>query len=706
MAKKSSLSVKSRKPASSGKGVSSVPSSQSQQHSVYNTTNSESTKDKPSSAPVKPYDDSKDPSMSWSAFTKITRVFLLTKVLLFTLAILAPTAYDTSSVTYGPGMLFETDGSGTLFGSAGGYALRKLTIWDNVFFVDAAARDGSYFGANNTILEQENHIDIKPRDGKIPSEESPKEEDVKYKDISQYSIFDSFDSLSFGWKSKSKTQKAVPWPKLTASNGLEFSSMSQYVYEHEWAFGTGWIYIVKFTGMVFVKIALVVNEFKFAFFASSPDIDVANIGEIKYYYSFASIWLSNWYHYFSCLLLFSLTAKLYNNSNRSLVIRVYEHLSGIQNQVAADANQGTENETETNEKAEGFSTAVQKPSQAASSESKFDQSSSEVSEDDDEPSDLQSTTKKTPEAIYARRMGLTASLLYAISPAGIFLGAGYTESIFAFISFFALMLNMDRKFLASGLFLGISTTLRSNGLLWVFLYVYELFACLRCLYYTSSNSTITQNTSRIYNRLFTGDVWNLVQGAITVTLPFLVVQYFAFAEFCPNAEWCSLSVQKTSPSGELIKKFNLPLIFSYIQAKYWKVGFLEYWTPNNIPNFLFAAPTLYLMAVSNIHFYKQSNLKHAYEKHSLEQKQNYIASTFMGGYVLVSWVLFASALFVWNTQIVTRVATCLPTIYWYVAELLTSTNPKEVKSGKRIAAFFFVWIVAQSILFGAFMPPA
>jgi phosphatidylinositol glycan class V len=71
----------------------------------------------------------------------------------------------------------------------------------------------------------------------------------------------------------------------------------------------------------------------------------------------------------------------------------------------------------------------------------------------------------------------------------------------------------------------------------------------------------------------------------------------------------------------------------------------------------------------------------------------------------VQLVLIFSARLVYRVQIVTRIATCLPTVYWYVAYLVGGSSLSEVVAGRRIVRYIFLWMVEQGVLYEAFLPP-
>lgn len=74
----------------------------------------------------------------------------------------------------------------------------------------------------------------------------------------------------------------------------------------------------------------------------------------------------------------------------------------------------------------------------------------------------------------------------------------------------------------------------------------------------------------------------IVAGSF-VAVGFILPQIVAYAEYCTHGNtrpWCA---------------HLPPSIYNWVQSHYWGVGLFKYWTPNNIPLFLLAAPMLVLL---------------------------------------------------------------------------------------------------------------
>ncbi|RMX91260.1 hypothetical protein D0867_14130 [Hortaea werneckii] len=126
---------------------------------------------------------------------------------------------------------------------------------------------------------------------------------------------------------------------------------------------------------------------------------------------------------------------------------------------------------------------------------------------------------------------------------------------------------------AAGLSFGLATTMRTNGLLNGIIFAWDVYTILPRLPHilrTRDGEGIT----RLFATLTAGGLI-----AIGFTLP----QIVAYTEYCTNGNtrpWCTALP---------------PSIYSFVQKEYWNVGLFRYWTLNNLPLFLLAAPLGYLM---------------------------------------------------------------------------------------------------------------
>lgn len=242
--------------------------------------------------------------------------------------------------------------------------------------------------------------------------------------------------------------------------------------------------------------------------------------------------------------------------------------------------------------------------------------------------------KATLIASNSERVAKLSAILHIISPAGIFLCVGYTEPVFAALSFTALSI-LHKHHLLSAILFGLSGMTRATGILF-------------SLYFLPRKP----------------DAWRLIRAAFyasVVCLPWAMTQAYAYYLYCPDRPWC----------GKMP-----PLIYSFVQEHYWNVGFGRYFTWSNLPLFIISAPT-YILCFISLDFT--------------------IGSVIQG---LLTFMTFTSA----HAQIITRMSSSFPRIYWHLAKMLIQDN----KDGRwdYVVIFFVMYGMIQAVLFGAFLPPA
>ncbi|KAK9364693.1 hypothetical protein V1509DRAFT_586809 [Lipomyces kononenkoae] len=271
---------------------------------------------------------------------------------------------------------------------------------------------------------------------------------------------------------------------------------------------------------------------------------------------------------------------------------------------------------------------------------------------------------------------LVSALLYVVSPGGIFMSAGYSESLFAFFSFLGIYLRECQQHIFAGLSFLICCGLRGNGVLWGIVFLNDLFEAAKVRNWKKSIAVIV--------------------GGTLVGVGFLAGQIYAYFLYCPGREWCNNTV---------------PLIYGYVQSHYWNVGFLKYWRTWQIPNFFFAFPTWFMIYRSY---------------------QKYRSVSHLRPYVIIAMAMLVMSVFIWHVQIITRVGTCIPLIYWYVAERIFADAPeaqdvaavgverrwslKGIISRARAdfrsheglweVRYMVTWIAVQAVLYASFIPPA
>lgn len=263
-----------------------------------------------------------------------------------------------------------------------------------------------------------------------------------------------------------------------------------------------------------------------------------------------------------------------------------------------------------------------------------------------------------------QQIAFVTAFFYALLPASAFLLAPYSESIASLFSFLCLYLREEGArfqvgysetlkkafYIISGAAAALAFGFRANCLLLGIVYLYDL---------------VRMKPEQKWLPLFAGLILGL--GFLISNL----YNYFAICHGSDRGEWCSST---------------FPSLFAYAQSHYWNVGFFKYWTPNNIPNFAFGAPTIFLSGMSITYFSKYYPIER------------------ITAVSLVNLVFLAAACLFWHVQIVTRVHTFLPSLYWFSAGVWLHNDFGWLKWA--ILAYFVVWSLVLPLLFGAFLPPA
>lgn len=169
------------------------------------------------------------------------------------------------------------------------------------------------------------------------------------------------------------------------------------------------------------------------------------------------------------------------------------------------------------------------------------------------------TRDKVTGRISSQELAFFAALLHIISPAGVFLSAGYQEAPFAFLSFLGQLL-LAKSSRESGFFLrttglqvisgcvfGLATVFRSNGILNGIPFAAE---CLRVV--------LTPLVAGENPLPHLGSLLGLVLGGLLVAAGSVIPQAVAYRRYCSGSTsspaWCSSAI---------------PSIFTYVQEHYW-----------------------------------------------------------------------------------------------------------------------------------------
>ncbi|PIA94190.1 GPI mannosyltransferase 2 [Cercospora beticola] len=313
------------------------------------------------------------------------------------------------------------------------------------------------------------------------------------------------------------------------------------------------------------------------------------------------------------------------------------------------------------------------------------------------------------------RIAYIAARLHIFSPAGLFLSAPYGEAAFAMAHFAGLLCYVEAKrivntapvlsalwTLASGFAIGVSTMIRSNGLFSGLLFAWDALA-----FVPHFGQMLRQ---REWVRL-NGLLSSLAAG-LFVGIGYALPQVFAYLEYCTKGNdrpWCHST---------------LPSIYSFVQAHYWGVGFLKYWTLSNAPLFALAVPMLGVfmctgyMALNKTEIDSLVNAART-AKGDGAQAQSHSDGLFrhiMSRFALPQLVLALLALTSFHVQIINRISSGYPVWYIVLAVIIQQGNRALEVEGSAVrfihrhaqslVRLSVMYAIVQGGLYASFMPPA
>ncbi|KAG8344592.1 putative Mannosyltransferase (PIG V) [Trypanosoma vivax] len=262
-----------------------------------------------------------------------------------------------------------------------------------------------------------------------------------------------------------------------------------------------------------------------------------------------------------------------------------------------------------------------------------------------------------------------AVLMWMLSPASVFTVVLYTESIFSFLTFLALYLlaispkGRRRAALAEAgavVSFFLAGCARSNATLYTGFVLYPIFMQL-FLY-----DTYRRRYKQRYGDAANPSRWpsiarcviTLIEGALIIT-PFLAMNGFCYNRFVP--------LWNTESKAEIGSRFWT--FYSWMQKRYWNVGFLNAYRWSNVPNMLISAPIVFFTVRGLVLFFSKPVMVKRKEQKNwdgvcLSVIKGMLACTMQSSNIAYLVVTIVIGVTVVHINVVNRFIMSSPCLYW------------------------------------------
>lgn len=164
-----------------------------------------------------------------------------------------------------------------------------------------------------------------------------------------------------------------------------------------------------------------------------------------------------------------------------------------------------------------------------------------------------------------------AVIIFCFNPASVFYSAVYTEALFAACTWVGLLL-LPTHFWGGVAALTAASAARSNGTLAAWFLIHRFLS----------------ETFRTKSVSFT-EAWRAVAGCAAIFAPYIGMQVAAYRSYCSSSavnppEWCTRAI---------------PSLYSYVQERYWDVGFLTFYSKFERVSWVYKADGLHYKHTCN-----------------------------------------------------------------------------------------------------------
>ncbi|KAA6383176.1 MAG: putative glycosyltransferase family 76 protein [Streblomastix strix] len=131
-----------------------------------------------------------------------------------------------------------------------------------------------------------------------------------------------------------------------------------------------------------------------------------------------------------------------------------------------------------------------------------------------------------------------------------------------------------------------------------------------------------------------------------------------------SRDWC---IPNIGSDG----KVNNGMIYPYVQSKYWNVGLFKYYQMKQLPNFLLAAPIIFLSCSAIYSFIKAQIRKTG--ANDVPKENNHFPFNSISSLFVLQLFIMLMTFPILHIQVMTRFLNSCPVLFWHFAHILQST---------------------------------